>query len=100
MNYRIKIQGKVYEIKSLTMGEARILRQHFDVRDLTEINPGDPFVMAGMAYLCFLREDPRLSHAQIMAKVDALDLSEDFAPVEDESADPTPAPKRKPKAGS
>lgn len=97
MDFRIKIQNKAYEIKSIKVGEARALKTHFGMSDFTNLGLGDPDVIAGFAYLCFQREDPRMSHADLMDKVDGLDMSEDFAQPDPEP-EPDPTPKAKPRA--
>lgn len=101
MDFRIKIQGKDYEIKSIKVGEGRALKMHFGMSDFTNIGLGDPDVIAGFAYLCFKREDPRMSHTELMARVDDLDMTEDFAqPDPEPEPDPTPKPKPRAKKAS
>lgn len=101
MLFKIKILDKLYEIKSFTIGEARLLRKHFDLRDLTAVNAGDPETLAGLAYICFKRDNPEMPHEALEAKVDALDLEADFAEADDDSEEtPTKVATPRAKAGS
>ena len=95
-DYRIKILGELHELDKLTLKEARLLREHFDVRDISKINPGDPAVIAGMAYLCFRRAHPEWEHQRLMNYVDELTLDDFDTP----DPDPTPVEGEVPKAAA
>lgn len=86
--YRLKIEGRLYELPQLTLGQARILRKHFDVLDITEMNGGDPSIIAGLAYLCISSANPDWEHARLMNYVDDLPI-DTFEGADDEpSEDP------------
>ncbi|MDP2712095.1 MAG: hypothetical protein Q8O56_12840 [Solirubrobacteraceae bacterium] len=89
--YRIKIHGELHELPQLTLGQARLLREHFDIRDLSDMQPGDPNVIAGLAYLCVARANLDWEHMRVMNYVDDLALDA-FEPADEVSADPNAVP--------
>lgn len=88
MLFKIKVGSKVYELPKMTLGEARIMAQHFALEDMSKFNPQNPEQMAGLLYLCIRRERPNASHEDLLAEIDALDI-EDFKAAEEKKPDPT-----------
>ncbi len=73
-DFAIKIQGKLYEIETLKLGDMRQLREHFNVSDLSAMNFADPDVIAGLCYLALKRANPEWEHTRLMNTVDELAL--------------------------
>ena len=91
--YRVKIDGEVFEIDKLTLGEARLLRAHFNVFEIHKMLPGDPNVIAGLVYLCYRRKHPDWEHERLMNTVDDVAM-EDIEEANEVEPDPKPRAKR------
>lgn len=71
MEANITIAGERYEIGKLTLGDMRLLSKHFGIVDMTKLTElaGSPDLLAGMAYLGFMRKHPEWEHERLMNEV-------------------------------
>lgn len=108
--FRAQVGDKVYEVEKLTLGDARLLKRHYGLEDLSEFESGDPDILAGILFLALRREKllagETVVDAALMAEVDGLDI-EEFGeapdpPQAEEATPKTPAKTKAPrvKAGS
>jgi hypothetical protein len=81
MFFACKVGDKQYELPKLTLGEARILKKHFGLMQLEDMNPTDPDHLTGLLYLCLRREAPGATLEALLSRIDELDI-EDFAMAE------------------
>ena len=88
MDFQIKIKGRLYTIEKITMGDMRLLRKHFNVTDLAEMNFGDPDVIAGLCYLALKYANPEWEHQRLVNFVDDLALDEVEQPEDEVEPDP------------
>jgi hypothetical protein len=71
---KIKLDGELFEVEKLTLGEGRILKRDYGMSDLSEINLADPDQLVGMLSISMKRTHPELSEEEVLAKVEGLDF--------------------------
>lgn len=76
MDANITIHGERYELGALTLGDMRLLRQHFGLRHMAAIADmtDDPELIAGLTYLAFKRRHPDWTHERLINEVEDLPL--------------------------
>ena len=115
MEFAFKLDGETYEVDGLTLGDARLIADEFGVRDLQGFSSNDPRYMAAMVYLGLKARKAYLTHAQLMAEVNTVDLyaliqsvgeaaqeqagveADPTGAVEEAADEPTPKPAPKPR---
>lgn len=80
------IDGHRYELKKLTLGDARLLKRRFGLDDLEDLNPTDPDQLVGFLYLALTKEDPTLAHDVALERAENVD----FADLMEAEAEPEP----------
>lgn len=88
MFFRVKVGDRTFELDKLTLGEARVLKKEFGLKDLQAFSGADPDQLVGLLYLALLRENPALAHAEALAEVEGLDI-ESFGVADEDEPDPT-----------
>lgn len=86
--FKVKVDGKVYELDRLTLGDGRVLKRDFGLIDLETFSTTDPDQMVGLIALAISKTDGiSLADATLQAEDIGFD---DFEPqeVEDESDAP------------
>jgi hypothetical protein len=77
---RVTINDEVLEldIDNLNLGEMRLLKQHFGVSDMREIEnmEGDPDFIAGIYFLALRRKHPDWEDKRLMNSVNAITVSD------------------------
>lgn len=90
MFFACKAGDKQYELPKVTIGEARLLKRHFGLAQIEDLNPTDPDHLAGLLFLCLRRESPGVPMEKLLAEVEDLDPYA-FEAVDAPDTDPTPA---------
>lgn len=88
---KIKVEGKVYEAPTATLGELRTIKRLFGVNDLESVTFGDPDFLAGLVFITIRRERPGEDEAALFAEVEAVTQIELVDDDEDDADRPTEA---------
>lgn len=78
--FSVKVGEKTYELDRLTLGEARVLKREFGLSDLGSFSGTDPDQLVGLLYLARKRESPAMSHDEVLAEIEDLDIEAFEAP--------------------
>ena len=76
MELAFKIDGELYEVKSLTLNDAVLIDREFGVQDITQFEWTRPAYLAALVYLGFRERNRHMSHDQLMEKVGGIDLAD------------------------
>lgn len=97
MEINLKIGGKSYHIPRVTLGDMVLLKQHFGLQHMSQLETGadDPQVIAGFVYLAYKQAHPEWEHERVLNEtldVDLDDLTDEAAaePAPATDADPNP----------
>lgn len=74
MIFKVKCGDTIYELDKLTLGDTRILKNHFGADDLENLPLKDPDIMAGLLAIAIMRADPNKSLLQATAEADSFDI--------------------------
>lgn len=83
MFFKVKVEDRLFELDKLTLGEARVLKKHFGLVNLSSFDGTDPDQLVGLLYLALKRERPDATHEDLLGEIEGLDI-EGFATAEDE----------------
>lgn len=88
MLYKIKVDGREYAVEKFTLGDLRVSRRVFGLSDLEAAEAsGDPEYLAFIVYVAFRAAQPNASESDILAQVDALDITTLEIDAEDEAVE-------------
>lgn len=76
MELAFKLDGVLYEVDKITLGDARMVADLFGVTDLRSFDWTDPRYMAALVYLGLRDKNRFLTSEQLMAQVDQVDLAD------------------------
>jgi len=89
--FKVKIDGKTYELDRLTLGDARILKSRFGLEGMSLFSPDDPDHLAGLLVLALKRERPDTPLSELIAEIEDLDIesfSDESGEEESDESDP------------
>lgn len=93
---QFKIGHRTYPMpQKFSLGELRILKREFDLKDVAKIDKRDPDHIAGLLYIAMRRKDPTLT----VDELDALDIERIEVVGVEEDAEPANPPVAEPQAG-
>jgi hypothetical protein len=71
---KVKLDDETYEIDfdKVSLGEARLLKERFDLKDFANFNFFDPDQLVGVLFIAVKHAHPELDDDEILAKVEAI----------------------------
>ncbi len=81
--FKVRYDGRDYELSRLTIGDARALKRHFGVIMSETLSEHDPDYQAGMFYLCLIHDG--MGHEDALAAVDEIDLLAMYEQIEEQA---------------
>lgn len=85
------IGGTKYELKKLTLGDARLLKRQFGLEDLDDLNPTDPDQLVGLLFLAKCKAEPERDRGELLDEIEELDFAamiEDGVQADDAAPEP------------
>lgn len=87
--FKAKLDGKIYELDRLTLGDGVVLKKKFNVDDLENFNPADPETLVGLLTLAVMKTDGKTLEDALKV---VEDVSFDDVDLDNEDAAENPQP--------